>query len=210
MSHDLTEEEVRNRIANRGLYCDGDPGLDGLKAERDRAKRLVARFNQTTVDDVELRKRLVGELFSGDTSDVFIEPPISVAYGYRTTFSGATYANTGLTLVDDYEIRIGKNVMFAPNVTLTATGHPVHPDSRRDGTQFSAPIIIEDDVWIGAHAVVLPGVTIGRGSVVAAGAVVTKNVPPMSVVGGVPAKLIRKITDDDRNWEYREPSDLQS
>lgn len=205
----FSEEEVRRRIEERELYCDAYEGLEGLKSERDRAKRLVARFNQTTVDDEALRKELIAELFGESASNAFLEPPISVAYGHRTTFSGNAYANTGLTLVDDYEINIGKNVMFGPNVTLTSTNHPIHPKLREDGTQFSAPINIEDDVWIGAHAVVLPGITIGKGSIVGAGAVVTKNVPPMCVVAGVPARIIRRITDEDLEWEYGEPGTLE-
>lgn len=145
----------RSRIEERELYCDAYEGLEGLKSERDRAKRLVARFNRTTVDDEALRKELIAELFGKSASNAFLEPPISVAYGYRTTFSGNAYANTGLTLVDDYEINIGK------------------------------------------------------GSIVGAGAVVTKNVPPMCVVAGVPARIIRRITDEDLEWEYREPGTLE-
>ncbi len=204
----FSEEEVRRRMANRELYSDAYPGLEGLKDERDRAKLLAAKFNQTTPDQEDLRLRLLTELFGADMSNVYIEPPFSVAYGYRTKFAGNAYANTGLTLVDDFEIHIGNNVMFGPNVTLSATSHPIHPDLRRDGTQFSDPIIIEDDVWVGAHAVILPGVTVGAGSVVAAGAIVTKNVPPMSVVGGVPAKLLKTITDEDLDWEYKAPGTL--
>lgn len=208
MSEYFSEDEVRRRMANRELYSDAYPGLEGLEAERDHAKLLAARFNQTTPAEKDLRNHLLSELFDADMSQVHIEPPLAVAYGYRTKFAGNAYANTGLTLVDDYEIHIGKNVMFGPNVTLSATSHPIHPDLRRDGTQFSDPIIIEDDVWVGAQVVILPGVTVGRGSVVAVGAVVTKNVPPMTVVGGVPARIIKTITDEDLDWEYREPGTL--
>ena len=87
----------------------------------------------------------------------------------------------------------------------TSTGHPVHPELRRDGSQFSAPVRIGDDVWIGAGAVLLPGVTVGRGSVVGAGSVVTADVPPMTVVAGTPARVLRAITDADREWSYRPP-----
>jgi galactoside O-acetyltransferase len=84
----------------------------------------------------------------------------------------------------------------------------VHPDLRRDGSQFSAPVTIEDDVWIGAGAILLPGVVVGAGSVVGAGAVVGSNVPPGVVVAGVPARIIRRITDVDRDFRYRPPRDL--
>ena len=97
---------------------------------------------------------------------------------------------------------------MGPHVTITATGDPVHPDLRRDGSQFSAPVAIEDDVWIGGQVTILPGVTIGRGSVIAAGAVVTANVPPVVVAGGVPARVLRPITDADRDWSWRDPKTL--
>jgi galactoside O-acetyltransferase len=98
--------------------------------------------------------------------------------------------------------------MFGPHVTIATAGHPVHPAARPHGEQFSAPVVIEEDVWVGGHVVIMPGVTIGRGSVIAAGAVVTANVPPMVVAGGVPAKVLRPITDADREWSYRAPRDL--
>ncbi|MFC8879092.1 sugar O-acetyltransferase [Streptomyces ardesiacus] len=140
---------------------------------------------------------------------VWIEPPLHVAYGSRTHLGDDVYANFGLTLVDDVEVFVGNRVMFAPHVTVSTTGHPVHPDLRRDGTQFSAPVRIEDDVWIGAGALIMPGVTVGRGSVVGAGSVVTAHVPPMTVVAGTPARVLREITDADRAWSHRPPRTLR-
>ena len=87
------------------------------------------------------------------------------------------FGNVNLTFVDDVEIRIGNGVMIAPSVTLTTTGHPVHPDLREDFRRFSEPIVIEDKVWIGSNAAVLPGVRIGYGSVIGAGSVVTRDMP---------------------------------
>ncbi|WP_267714563.1 sugar O-acetyltransferase [Streptomyces sp. CoH17] len=132
-----------------------------------------------------------------------------MAYGSRTHLGDDVYANFGLTLVDDVEVFVGNRVMFAPHVTVSTTGHPVHPDLRRDGTQFSAPVRIEDDVWIGAGALIMPGVTVGRGSVVGAGSVVTAHVPSMTVVAGTPARVLREITDADRTWSHRPPRTLR-
>lgn len=137
-----------------------------------------------------------------------VEPPLHVAYGKNLHLGDDVYVNFGLTVVDDGEVHVGDRVMFAPHVTITATGHPVHPDLRRDGSQFSAPVRIEDDVWIGAGAILLAGVVVGRGSVVGAGSVVASNVPPDVVVAGVPARIIRRITDADRQFRYRPPRDL--
>ena len=112
------------------------------------------------------------------------------------------YANFNLVVVDDIEVHIGNNVMVAPNVTLSVTGHPVDPEYRRGGTQFSLPIVIGDDVWIGANSVILPGVTIGDNSVIGAGSVVTQDIPANSVAYGVPCRVIREINDYDKEY-YR-------
>jgi galactoside O-acetyltransferase len=202
------EREVRRRMAAHELYRDAGPGLEALDEERIAGKELVHDFNATRPRDTATRERLLRELFGTVGTGLWIEPPLHVAYGKYVSFGDHVYVNFGLTLVDDVEIRVGSRVMFAPHVTITTTGHPVHPSLREDGTQFSAPVIIEDDVWIGTGAIILPGVTIGRGSVVGAGAVVTGNVPPNVVVGGVPARVLRPITDAERTFTYKPPRNL--
>ncbi|MFE8922491.1 sugar O-acetyltransferase [Streptomyces rochei] len=205
MTMDPRERDVRRRMAAHRLYADGAPGLEGLAEERTRGKELADAYNRTGARDEEGRGALLRELLGAVGTGVWIEPPLHVAYGSRVRLGDDVYANFGLTLVDDVEIFVGDRVMFAPHVTVSTTGHPVHPDLRRDGTQFSAPVRIEDDVWIGAGAQIMPGVTVGRGSVVGAGSVVTSHVPPMVVVAGAPARVIREITDADREWAYRPP-----
>ncbi|MGC2999685.1 sugar O-acetyltransferase [Streptomyces sp. G35A] len=205
MTYDDPECEVRRRMANRELYTDAAPGLDRLEEERFRGKELAAEYNATGPRDQEARRALLGELLGSVGRGVWIEPPLHVAYGRHVHLGDDVYVNFGLTLVDDVEVFVGDRVMFAPHVTISTTGHPVHPELRRDGSQFSAPVRIEDDVWIGAGAVLLPGVTVGRGSVVGAGSVVTADVPPMTVVAGTPARVLRPITDADRQWTYRPP-----
>ena len=205
---DEREQEVRRRIDAQELYTDFGPGLEALEESRVRGKELAREFNGLEPRDVGGRRRVLEELFGSLGDQAWFEPPLFVAYGVHTTVGNGVYANTGLTLVDDGPVTIGNGVMFAPHVTITATGHPVHPDARPHGEQFSAPVVIEDDVWIGSNVSVMPGVTIGRGSVVAAGAVVTANVPPMVVVGGVPARILREITDADREWTYKAPRTL--
>ncbi|GIG41819.1 galactoside O-acetyltransferase [Cellulomonas phragmiteti] len=187
------------------LYDDEGPGLEALVAERQRAKELTWRFNMTNPTDVPARQALLRELFGAMGERVWVEAPLQVSYGYNVTFGDDVFVNVGFTLVDDIEVRIGSRVMIAPNVTITVTGHPVHPELRSGMSQFSAPVTIEDDVWLGAHVVVLPGVTVGAGSIVGAGSVVTKDVPPGVVVGGVPARVLRAITDADREFAYRPP-----
>lgn len=202
------EREVRRRMAEHELYTDYGPGLEVLDEARTRGKELVHEFNASYPRDHAGRERLLRELFGTMGERVWVEPPLRVMYGSHVHLGDDVYVNVGLTLVDDGEVHVGSRVMFAPNVTVITTGHPVHPELRRDGSQFSAPVRIEDDVWLGAGATILPGVTIGAGSVVGAGAVVTGNVPPNVVVAGVPARVIREITDADREFRYRPPRDL--
>lgn len=204
----MDEQEVRRRMRAQELYDDEGPGLEALVAERQRAKRLTWQFNMSDPTDVPARQALLREIFGSVGERVWVEAPLQVSYGYNVTFGDDVFVNVGFTLVDDIEVTIGSRVMIAPNVTITVTGHPVHPELRAGMAQFSAPVVIEDDVWLGAHVVVLPGVTIGAGAIVGAGSVVTKDVPPDVVVGGVPARVLRPITDADRVFTYRAPGAL--
>jgi galactoside O-acetyltransferase len=195
-------------VAAQELYVDEGPGLEGLTESRVRGKELAREFNGLEPRDVENRRRVLEELFGSLGEGVWVEPPLFVAYGVHTRIGSSVYVNTGLTIIDDSEVRIGDRVMFGPHVTIATAGHPIHPEPRATAGQFSAPVVIEDDVWVGSNVSIMPGVTIGHGSVVAAGAVVNANVPPMVVVGGVPAKILRRITDADREFTYRAPRTL--
>jgi galactoside O-acetyltransferase len=207
---DEREIEVRRRMDAQELYTDVGPGLEALEEARVRGKELAREFNGLEPRDLENRERVLHELFGTIGTGVWVEPPLYVAYGSHTHLGSGIYLNTGATIVDDSPVHLGDRVMFGPHVTLATAGHPLHPEVRATGQQFSAPIVIEDDVWIGAHATVLPGVTVGRGSVVAAGAVVSADVPPWVVVGGVPAKVLRTITEADREFVYRAPRTLDA
>ncbi|MFE0419002.1 sugar O-acetyltransferase [Streptomyces tendae] len=208
MTTDPREREVRRRMAARELYADGAPGLAGLAEERLRGKELADAYNRTGARDEEGRRALLKDLLASLGTGLWIEPPLHVAYGNRVHLGDDVYANFGLTLVDDVEVcPVLLTVTCGANITRSPT-NPVHPELRRDGTQFSAPVRIEDDVWIGAGALLMPGVTVGRGSVVGAGSVVTAHVPPMTVVAGTPARVLREITDADREWSYRPPRTL--
>ncbi|MBO3088071.1 sugar O-acetyltransferase [Cellulomonas dongxiuzhuiae] len=204
----MDEREVRRRMRAQELYDDEGPGLEALVAERQRAKELTWRFNLMNPTDVPGRQAILRELFGAMGERVWIEAPLQVSYGYNVSFGDDVFVNVGFTLVDDVEVTIGSRVMIAPNVTISVTGHPVHPELRSGMSQFSAPVTVEDDVWIGAHVVLLPGVRVGAGSIVGAGSVVTKDVPPGVVVGGVPARVLRPITDADREFTYRSPGTL--
>lgn len=209
MTLDDPEREVRRRMAARELYTDQAPGLEALAEERVRGKELADEYNRTSPRQTATRETLLRKLFGTVGERVFVEPPLHVAYGGHVHLGHDVYADFGLTLVDDTDVFVGDRVMFGPHVTVTTSGHPVHPGLRRDGTQFSAPVTIEDDVWIGSGAVLLPGITVGRGSVVGAGSVVTADVPPMVVAVGSPARVLREIIDADRAWTYRPPGPMR-
>ncbi|SDN14750.1 sugar O-acetyltransferase [Actinomyces ruminicola] len=205
---DPREAEVRRRMAAQELYVDEGPGLEALTDQRIHGKELAAEYNAASPRDAAGRRRLLEQIFGEIGEYVWVEPPLHVAYGIHTRVGSPVYANAGLQIIDDSPVTIGNRVMFGPRVMITTAGHPIHPDLRDHGRQFSAPVVIEDDVWIGGNVTILPGVTIGRGSVIAAGAVVNANVPPMVVAGGVPARVLRQITDADRDWSYRPPRTL--
>ena len=118
--------------------------------------------------------------------------------------SGALTPEGNLTLVDDGEIFIGSHTMIGPNVTLVATGHPVRPDLRYQGAQYSLPVHIGENVWIGANVTVLPGGTIGDNAVIGANSLVTKDIPANTVAYGSPCKVIREINERDDVYYWRD------
>lgn len=185
--------DAEDRIARGYLYTE----TDAAHLQGRRRADLVHEYNQTPPGDTERRSDLLGRIFGSVGKRAVVASPMHAAYGSNVHIGDDFYGNVNLTFVDDVEIRIGSGVMIAPGVTLTTTGHPVHPGLRHDYTRFSEPIVIEDKVWIGSNAVVLPGVTIGYGSVIGAGSVVSRDVPPMVVAVGVPCRPVRPITDAD-------------
>lgn len=159
---------------------------------------LTARLNALPFDDLEARRHLLTEIFGGPVPEsLSVLPPFYCDYGLGATFGEKVFINQGCFFLDFGGISIGDRVMIGPRVTLTTGGHPVEVEDRYDFLT-RAPITIEDDVWIGASATVCPGVTIGHGSVVGAGAVIAKDVPPMSVVTSSSHVHRRPVpTDDD-------------
>ena len=161
------------------------------------AKDLCYDYNNTRPTDIKSREEILGRLLGAAGEGLWMEPPIHFAYGSNTFMGHHVYANFNLTVVDDGECHIGNYVMFAPNVVISTTGHPIHPSFRDKGAQFSLPVTIGDHVWIGSNVTIMPGVTIGENSVIGAGSVVTKDIPANVVAAGVPCKVMRPITDED-------------
>ncbi|GAB2475218.1 sugar O-acetyltransferase [Xylanimonas ulmi] len=187
------EREVLERIGRGLIYSESEAAFQAPLRRAD----LVFAYNQTPPSDGARRRGLLESIFASVGERTILNSPFSAAFGGNVHIGDDFYGNVNVTFVDDVEIRIGDGVMIAPNVTLTTTGHPVHPARRVDFARFSEPIVIEDKVWIGSNVVVLPGVRIGYGSVIGAGSVVSRDVPPMVVAVGVPARVLRAITDAD-------------
>jgi galactoside O-acetyltransferase len=187
------QEAVRERIRRGLVYTESEAAFLAPRRRPD----LVFEYNRTPPGD-ERRKRELLEAALGSVGErCVLLAPFHAAFASNVHIGDDFFGNVNLTFVDDVDIRIGDGVMIAPGVTLTTTGHPVHPARRVDFARFSEPIVIEDKVWIGSNAVVLPGVRIGYGSVIGAGSVVSRDIPPMVVAVGAPCRALRPVTDDD-------------
>ena len=168
-----------------------------IENQRQLAKDICFDYNNTRPTDVKRKDELLTQLLGSRGKSIWMEAPIHFAYGSNTHMGDHVYANFNLTVVDDGECHIGNYCMFAPNVVISTTGHPIHPSFRDKGAQFSLPVTIGDHVWIGSNVTIMPGVTIGENSVIGAGSVVTKDIPANVVAAGVPCKVMRPITDED-------------
>ncbi len=170
-----------------------DPRDEELDAARHHAKRMCYEFNKLHPNDVEGRLKAVKELF-GNGDDAWIEPPFYCDYGFNISVGKEFYANHGLTILDTAPVTIGDDVLIGPGVTIACATHPLNAEERRSGVEIAKPVTIGNTVWIGIGASVLPGVTIGDNAVIAAGAVVTKDVPADTMVAGVPAKVVKVLS----------------
>lgn len=182
------------------LYYCNDENL--MKEQLECLDRLYD-FNQTRPSEMPKRMKLLGEILAEMGEGCYVEPPLHANWGCNTHFGKGVYANFNLTLVDDTDIYIGDNVMLGPNVVIAVAGHPIEPERRRKVAQFNIPVHIGNNVWIGAGAIVLPGITIGDNSVIGAGSVVTKDVPANVVAAGNPCRVLREIGEHDRKYYYK-------
>jgi len=183
----LARTEREKMLAGETYNC-----LDaGLEADRQAAKALLRRFNAS--EDASERRAILGQLLGHVGEGSVVEPPFYCAYGRNTHLGDHVFLNVLCTILDGAEVRIGNHVMVGPGVQLYTAAHHLQAGPRNRGLEVARPIVIEDDVWIGGAAIVLPGVRVGRGAVVGAGAVVTHDVPADTVVAGNPARVIREI-----------------
>ncbi|SMH29095.1 sugar O-acetyltransferase [Maritimibacter sp. HL-12] len=165
-------------------YRPGDPELVAM---RKRAQRLTRDYNQTLYGDDEERAGLLHALF-GQPTDAVIRPPFHVDYGSEIVFGRGVFLNYGCVILDVARVEIGDRVQIGPYVQILTADHPRNAAERATGAEWGRPIRIGADAWIGGGAILLPGVSIGEGAIVAAGAVVTRDVPAGTTVAGNPAR----------------------
>jgi maltose O-acetyltransferase len=187
----MSLKTVREQMLAGERYNCLDPDLE---AERQRAKALLRRYNLT--ESAADRLAILQQLFGGIGQNSMIEPPFYCAYGRNTYIGDAVFLNVSCTILDCNEVHIGHHVMIGPAVQIYTAAHDLQAKTRIQGWEVAKPIVIEENVWIGGGAILLPGVSIGRNAVVGAGAVVTRNVPANTVVVGNPARVIREIEQD--------------
>ena len=162
-----------------------------LEAERQKAKELLRLYNRT--EAVPERQIILQQLLGQIGENSIIEPPFYCSYGQNTHIGDHVYLNFSCTILDNNEVHIGHHVMAGPAVQIYTAAHLLQAEARIQGWEVAKPIVIEDNVWLGGGAILLPGVRIGRNAVVGAGAVVSRNVPANTIVAGNPAKVIREI-----------------
>ncbi len=185
-----TMRSEKEKMVNGELYNAAD---QEVRNDRFEARRLTRLYNETFETEDENRTEILKELFGTTGENLYIEPTFRCDYGYNIHVAENFYANFDCVFLDVCEIKIGNNCFLAPGVHIYTATHPLNAKERISGAEFGKPVTIGDNVWIGGRAIINPGVTIGNNSVIASGSVVTKDVPDNVVVGGNPAKVIKKI-----------------
>ncbi|EOU1137405.1 sugar O-acetyltransferase [Clostridium perfringens] len=195
-------KEIRERMYGQKLYYCND---EDLMREQMKVLELLYDFNKTRPSEQDKREKILKKMFVEIGDDCYIEPPFHANWGGKNVhFGNGVYANFNLTMVDDCDIFVGNNVMFGPNVTVSAGTHPIHPELRSKQAQYNIPIHIGNNVWIGANSVILPGVNIGDNSVIGAGSIVTKDIPSNVIAVGNPCRVLREINENDMKYYYRD------
>ena len=156
-----------------------------------------------TFNEINMRSRLIRKLIH-TSGNFWIKPPFYCDYGFHIEVGKNFFANYNCTIIDVAKVKIGDNCQFAPNVSIYTAGHPIHPESRNTMYEYGIEVTIGDNVWIGGNTVIVPGVHIGSNTVIGAGSVVTKDIPDWVVAAGNPCKVIRKITEEDRKFYYKD------
>lgn len=198
----MEEIRMKEKIHTGELYLPNDPEI--LSEQQQYLEKLYD-FNLTRPSETEKRQEMLKEMFAEIGEGCYIEPPFHANFGGKNVhFGKGVYANFNLTLVDDTHIYVGDFTMFGPNVTVATAGHPILPELREQVYQYNFPVHIGRNCWIGAGAVIVPGVSIGDNTVIGAGSVVTKDIPSDVVAVGNPCRVLRPISGHDREFYFKD------
>ena len=193
---------MKERMFTGELYY---PNEESIFDKQLKKLDLLYEFNSTRPTEQKKRQELMKEMFAEIGENCYLEPPFHANWGGAHMHLGdSVYANFNFTAVDDSHIYIGSYTMIGPNVTVATAGHPILPELREKAYQFNMPVHIGRNCWIGAGAVIMPGVTIGDNSVIGAGSVVTKDIPANVVAYGNPCRVAREINEHDREFYYKD------
>lgn len=182
-----------------------------LVEERIKCKDLCFQYNGLRPSMKEARTTLMKEIMGKTKGAFFIEQPFWCDYGYNIEIGENFFANHNCIILDGAKVTFGDNVFIAPNCGFYTAGHPIDSEQRNQGLEYAYPITVGNNVWIGAHVLILPGVTIGDEVVIGAGSVVNKDIPAGVIVAGNPCKVLREITENDKEkyWKkYGGPGQL--
>lgn len=193
----------RQKMMAGKYYFAGDPSLQD---ERQGVRRAVYAFNQSSLEERGAALAALKQYFRSSTEALFLEPPFHCDYGGFISFGDNVYANINLTILDAALVTIGDFVFIGPNVTIVSTGHPLDAGLRNSYRQFGSPVTIGNNVWIGASVTICPGVTIGDNAVIGAGSIVNRDIPPNVIAVGNPCKVLRELTEEDRQRDIAEHS----
>ncbi|MDD6728185.1 MAG: sugar O-acetyltransferase [Eubacteriales bacterium] len=195
--------DIKEKMHSGKIYDSGD---EELLKEQFGYMDLLHQFNMASPLEIEKKEKLLKELFAEIGEDCYITAPFYANWGgHHIHFGKGVYCNYAVTMVDDTHIYVGDYTEIGPNVTIATAGHPILPELRGNTAyQYNAPVKIGKNCWIGAGAVVLPGVTIGDNTVIGAGSVVTKDIPDNVVAVGNPCKVLRPIGDHDREYYFKD------
>lgn len=192
----------REKLHSGQIYYPSD---DEIMKEQLLCLEKLYDYNMTRPLEQERREKLLKEMFAEIGEGCYIEPPLHANWGgHHVHFGKMVYANFNLTLVDDTHIYVGDYTLIGPNVTIATAGHPINPELREKAYQFNRSIRIGRNCWIGAGAIILPGVTIGDNTVIGAGSVVTKDIPANVVAVGNPCKVLREIGEHDKEYYFKD------
>lgn len=192
----------REKLHSGQIYYPSD---DDIMKEQLQCLDKLYDFNMTRPLEQEKREAMLKEMFAEIGEGCYIEPPLRANWGGKHVhFGKMVYANFNLTMVDDTHIYVGDYTLIGPNVTIATAGHPIDPDLREKAYQFNRSVKIGKNCWIGAGAVILPGVTIGDNTVIGAGSIVTKDIPSGVVAVGNPCKVLRQIGEHDKEYYFKD------